>query len=308
MKNYMSKNEFLRLASIKFGQKYDYSFVEYKNKSTKIKIICPEHGAFHQRPKDHLRSNGCNICSGWTKLNTESFINKAKLKHGNTYSYSSTNYAGSLVKVKIICKVHGVFEQLPHSHIKAGHGCSKCASIKGSLVQIAKAKREFTSKAICVHGNKYDYSKSNYIKSSINIKILCKRCGNLFNQTPQNHLSGSGCSICNKYGYKKSQFLSYCENKDHADPKVYIIRCFNDNENFIKIGLTADAVSKRFKTKTLMPYSYEILKEIKGSPDFIWSLEKDLHKKYRSFKYKPQISFAGETECFNQSILQSSYF
>ena len=30
-----------------------------------------------------------------------------------------------------------------------------------------------------------------------------------------------------------------------------------------------------------MPYSYEVLKEIKGSPDFIWSKEIELHKLYK---------------------------
>ena len=53
-----------------------------------------------------------------------------------------------------------------------------------------------------------------------------------------------------------------------------------------------------------MPYSYEVLKEIKGSPDFIYDEEKELHKKYKIYKYTPLISFGGETECFNISILQ----
>ena len=38
------------------GDKYDYSKVEYINNSTKVCIICPEHGEFWKTPKHHLHS------------------------------------------------------------------------------------------------------------------------------------------------------------------------------------------------------------------------------------------------------------
>jgi len=41
---------------------YDYKLVEYKNNYSKVKIICPTHKIFEQRPKDHLNNNGCPIC------------------------------------------------------------------------------------------------------------------------------------------------------------------------------------------------------------------------------------------------------
>jgi hypothetical protein len=36
---------------------------------------------------------------------------------GSEYDYSLVEYNGSKVKVKIICKVHGIFEQSPNNHI-----------------------------------------------------------------------------------------------------------------------------------------------------------------------------------------------
>ena len=42
--------------------KYDYSKVDYINNKTKVKIICPKHGEFLQRPKDHLKGDGCPKC------------------------------------------------------------------------------------------------------------------------------------------------------------------------------------------------------------------------------------------------------
>ncbi len=45
------------------GDKYDYSLVEYINNKTKVKIICPTHGIFVQRPDNHISGNCCPVCS-----------------------------------------------------------------------------------------------------------------------------------------------------------------------------------------------------------------------------------------------------
>lgn len=43
----MTKTEkFIEKAKKVYGDKYDYSKVEYKNCSSKVEIICPEHGSF----------------------------------------------------------------------------------------------------------------------------------------------------------------------------------------------------------------------------------------------------------------------
>src|SRR5438094_815017 len=78
------------------GNKYDYSLVEYKNAETEVKIICPNHGIFEQKPKNHFVSYGCSECSKInTKLSgkkkiktTEQFIEDAKIIHGDKYDYS----------------------------------------------------------------------------------------------------------------------------------------------------------------------------------------------------------------------------
>ena len=51
--------QFIKEAKLIHGNKYDYSLVEYKNNSTKVKIICKAHGMFEQRPSDHLNNHGC---------------------------------------------------------------------------------------------------------------------------------------------------------------------------------------------------------------------------------------------------------
>jgi len=50
-------------ASIKlYGNKYNYSYVNYKNEHERIVIICPKHGQFNQRPNNHINGHGCHKC------------------------------------------------------------------------------------------------------------------------------------------------------------------------------------------------------------------------------------------------------
>ncbi len=111
---------------------YDYSLVDYKNNRTKVKIICPIHDIFEQRPLSHINNKqGCPSCKGKIKLTFNSFIKKSKEVHGNKYNYSLVEYKNIKTKVKIICPKHGVFEQIPDNHIRKKYGCPFCNESKG---------------------------------------------------------------------------------------------------------------------------------------------------------------------------------
>ncbi len=58
----LTKEQFIEKANKIHKDKYDYSNVEYKNYSTKVCIICPEHGEFWQTPNNHLFGAGCPAC------------------------------------------------------------------------------------------------------------------------------------------------------------------------------------------------------------------------------------------------------
>ena len=109
--------------------KYNYSLVIYKNARTKIKIICPIHGVFEQRPSHHLDGHGCRECANVLisqnqKKPKKDFIDESMKKHGNKYIYSLVDYKNNNTNVKIICPIHGVFKQKPRDHMK--YGCKLC--------------------------------------------------------------------------------------------------------------------------------------------------------------------------------------
>jgi uncharacterized protein YggL (DUF469 family) len=56
-------------------------------------------------------------------------------------------------------------------------------------------RQEFIDKAIRIHGDKYDYSKTLYIKRTEKVIIICSIHGE-FTQNAGSHLSGCGCRKC----------------------------------------------------------------------------------------------------------------
>ena len=55
------------------------------------------------------------------------FVKKSEVLHNFKYNYDLVIYENCRSKVKIICPVHGEFEQTPNAHLYAGSGCEKCA-------------------------------------------------------------------------------------------------------------------------------------------------------------------------------------
>lgn len=190
----LTTQDFIEKAIKIHGNNYDYSLVEYKNCYTKIKIVCQKHGIFEQSPDAHIYENGCSKCSGFHIHNEESFINKAIETHGNKYDYSLVVYENNKIKIKIICPIHGIFEQRAGAHIasKHAHGCPKCDNSKKLTIE------EFINKAIKIHGNKYDYSNVEYISARNYVTIICPNHGK-FQQLAKVHINNhGGCPTCNE--------------------------------------------------------------------------------------------------------------
>ncbi len=122
------------------------------------------------------------------KLTQDEFIRRANEKHGGKYDYSKVDYHGAETKVCIICPKHGEFWQTPHRHLM-GDRCPMCSS---------RAKlntEEFINRARAIHGDKYDYSKVQYVDNMTNVCIICPKHGEFW-QRPSSHLIGQGCPVC----------------------------------------------------------------------------------------------------------------
>lgn len=120
--------QFIADAKAVHGDMYDYSKVEYIDNKTKVLIICPKHGAFEQRPAEHLRGSGCYNCSIEARSATkDDFIRRANKVHNNKYIYHiNTALVLAHDYIEIECPIHGIFNQKANSHLQ-GEQCALCS-------------------------------------------------------------------------------------------------------------------------------------------------------------------------------------
>ena len=105
------------------------------------------------------------------RLTNEQFIKRCKEIYGDKYNYSKVEYINNHTKVHIICYIHGEFMTLPYRFLQ-GFGCPKC-SYKHMGKKQTLSKEQFIEKARKVHGDKYDYSKVEYVNTETKICIIC---------------------------------------------------------------------------------------------------------------------------------------
>ena len=237
-----------------FGDIYNYDKVNIVDSKTKIIITCPKHGDINILPHNFIY-RGCPKCNKEKSIiklkekneknrelkKTYSFIEKIKKQkenlrkkeneiinicnkiHKNKYDYSKVAYKNSKTKICIICPNHGEFYQLASNHMK-GEGCKYCSHISTSLKNKSTTEK-FIEKAKKIHGDKYDYSKVEYINARTKVCIICPEHGEFW-QTPYNHLLMNGCTECgrgkiNKEYILKRKLKKYFEKIDIVSEKRF---------------------------------------------------------------------------------------
>lgn len=195
----LTTEDFVRKSKEKHGDYYDYSKVIYTDSREKVTIVCPKHGDFEQHANAHMLGSECPKCSREARcLSNDKFVEKARLVHGDRYDYDKVVYSGCREKVTITCQSHGDFLQTPNSHL-GGAGCPHCYQESRFMTNDGFIKR-----AKALHGDKYDYSKTNYTGSTNKVTMTCPKHGD-FEQTANAHLYSGGCHTCGRDNLRYSR-------------------------------------------------------------------------------------------------------
>jgi hypothetical protein len=206
--------EFIEEARKVWGDKYDYSLVEYRGALKKVKILCSGI-VLEQVAISHLQG-----LSPEKILTKENFIRKAKKIFGDKYDYDQVKIKNGRTAVMI--GYQGIFFlQKPSDHL-AGRCPEKIA------LSVRKSLRQFINEANSVHDFRYSYDKSDYISNQTKVIITCPIHGD-FLQRPLSHIQGNGCSNCNESkGEKeiarflnKNNILYYRQHKFHDCRNVF---------------------------------------------------------------------------------------
>ena len=167
-----------------------------------------------------------------------------------------------------------------------------------------RSEKSFIDRAAKIHKGQYIYDPEvlDFKTADGYVNVICKTHG-VFRQKIKSHIERQrGCPECGALkgsGWTRSSYIDFCNGSSDGKSNLYVIKCQKGNEEFLKVGIAAYGVERRFKTD--MPYDYAILYEIKADAGYIYDLEKRLHRilRKKEKRYTPKIPFGGYTECFN---------
>lgn len=171
----------------KHDNKYSYEEQEYKNGTTKINILCSEHGNFKQSIESHLRGRGCPGCANNVRYTDDTLLKKLKSIYDNKYLYNLEGFKNNESIISINCNLHGWFRMKISNHLH-GQECKHCSHMIYSNVN-------FIEKCNEIHNKYYDYTLVEYKNYKSIIDIICPKHG-VFKQNARTHFRGHGCLSC----------------------------------------------------------------------------------------------------------------
>ena len=232
----LTKEEFIEKAGLVHGDKYDYSLVDYVNNDTKVKIICPKHGEFEQKPSSHTfskRPKGCRECGEESKLmSEEDFYVKLETRFPLSLSYDKLSYKSSSKPLEFTCLFCGGKETIsPKSLIRRQSSCKVC-----SHTRYLKPD-EYITRFEEVHGiGAYDYSKVVWRGYHKKIRVVCPRHPDKdIRLTPYQHLQGQGCKYCK--GVKVTNTAEFIEEANKVHDSKYDYSLVNYTTSFDKVEI-----------------------------------------------------------------------
>lgn len=288
-------DSFINKARVVHQDRYTYSTSDLiKNNQSKVNIECNIHGGFRQSVYAHLRGCGCPKCgdisvSKKTTKSLQSFLDSAGAIHNNKYDYSKIVWTNRRSKIDIMCPTHGIFSQLPSSHLR-GTGCPECA-----IDLLRDNSSTFIEKANQVHGEKYDYSKVVYIQNKKKVDIICSIHG-VFSQRCDTHLAGHGCPHCAKT-------IPPTERHENTPTYFYVVKY----KGLYKVGICLDGARQRYRWDVDNIDDLDILTEITFEGySKAYMFEQFLIAKYFKHRYFGEQIFknTGNTEVFKENIYE----
>lgn len=242
-------------------------FASFKGQNFDAKFTCSVHGEFVRKPIQALQTkHPCTECmqalpKNNLKLTAPKLEERVKSLEGN-FEVLEINGTGKSAFIYIKCKSdesHNPHPPIrPDSLYRKSFACSKCGSIAGQPSRTAGLQKAFDNKkperaaaweksAKDYHGEKYDYSRVDYVDAHAPVLIGCPIHG-VFSQSAHTHLR-AGCRKCAdedlKGRYTHTYFVRYPEEKSKPAYIYHVSLNFFGRELF-KVGITTTTIKNRF--------------------------------------------------------------
>lgn len=185
------------------GDRYEYDASTFVNSHTPMRIKCPTHGWFQQRPSAHINGSGCPTCAPNAPKSDQYYIDQFRHMHGNLYEYGDRDGK----EWNIQCSKHGWFTQTITAHIN-GSRCPACVDEHRRLdIEVMKERIKD------VHGDLYEYDWSTFIGTLHPMKVVCKDHGEFYPRMNGHINNATRCPTCaGKNSLSEQQIYELVEN------------------------------------------------------------------------------------------------
>lgn len=209
-------------------------------------------------------------------------IEKAKESHSNElfnsldFSLIEENHSyKSHDKINLICLKHNITFSPKLRLFINDSNCPICANeIRKEKNRKEIYKTNFIKLADIKHNGNYDYSLVNYINAKEKVDIICKNCGRVFKQSPNDHLNGRGCPYCRESKLEKEVEIILNENNIE-----YISQCNSRYFSWLnKLSFDFYLPKHRIAIECQGRQHFEIVKAFGGEEEYNNIVRRDLNK------------------------------
>lgn len=170
----------------------------------------------------------CGVLEAKLKTSIEQF--KEKLKNTDFEFIEYVGRTNGINIVSVRCKNCGYIRTTTMNNIMR-YGCDKCFRKRRSKEQ-TKSTQQFIKQALQVHGDKYDYSKVEYVHNKVKVCITCPEHGDFWQQPIKHIYNQRGCPVCagsslemiantvlleNNVTFEKQKYINYKGKKMFID-------------------------------------------------------------------------------------------
>lgn len=283
-------------------------FLGWSGTKTRVKLYCPSHGEWSTTPLGALsRGVGCTGCGiDQNAVVRRLDLDKARTNYPNNITISQDTlkpYPNYLLSCSIcsadeyalagLCS--GTFP-LGRDNLSKGHLSCRC----NTQYRYTCAQREYKlrQQIHLLGGTLLGFKGNPAAVTSSLVSWLCPE--GHYNSTIDQNVKAKGfrCRTC-----AENQFGLYKHKVDYED-NLYLLRFYNDKEEFIKIGRTFELEVRYGQFRK--HYNVEELNLNQGLHKEIREMEIYFHDSLRALglAYKPVIPFGGSVrECFTMEAL-----